>query len=369
MTSDMLQWKWLFNYRLRSSWLSPAAVKMLKDELALMYWHDVLERAPSCLDQDLVRQCMPPLRSSLDPQSRCCSLTRVSHLVLSGRSSSCPAQTAIACWSLVIQVCGVLRTNHMVHRKWKHGQREPTGYSIPAHPPSSTYFKFARDELHLVRSRRERTSKLLIRRASPDDEGVYTCEAVNAVGRDSKNITVSVRLKRLEGAYLRHRPTTITTTTATTTTTAKVVRQIYVKCASQTYCLNGGTCLHVVALKREICKCTTEFTGRRCEKLQDLHLKEGVSGRGLDERPAWHFQTFLLVHSFGLKCTEKWSGQRCELVDGLNVRADYFRMYSLLASLPVTKVLRCPQALAAHPVVQGLVLSTLCHCRAEHSLA
>ncbi|RUS80836.1 hypothetical protein EGW08_011391 [Elysia chlorotica] len=130
-----------------------------------------------------------------------------------------------------------------------------------------------------IKMNSRRTSKLVIRKATYDDRGVYTCAAVNVVGEDRKNVTVSVRLKRLESAYLR-RPVSSATTA---TTTVRVVQPKSQPCRTQTYCLNGGECLYIASLDRQMCR-----------------------------------------------CTEQWSGRRCELVDGLNVREDYFRQSTLL---------------------------------------
>ncbi|XP_070186964.1 pro-neuregulin-1, membrane-bound isoform-like isoform X1 [Littorina saxatilis] len=84
----------------------------------------------------------------------------------------------------------------------------------------------------------KRGSRLKIRKADPDNSGVYVCQAKNAVGEDTSNVTVKVTAPEL----------------------------IHKACEKQTFCFNGGTCRYITDLQQTFCQCPESYAGRRCEK-------------------------------------------------------------------------------------------------------
>ncbi|XP_074648029.1 uncharacterized protein LOC141903692 isoform X2 [Tubulanus polymorphus] len=149
-----------------------------------------------------------------------------------------------------------------------------------------------------VRIRRNRRgSTIRIRRVRIQDAGAYTCTATNIMGDVRQNLylavnrrsfdfqitalstTVPVITARVETKFNgASNPTTPSQSVVTTVprTTPKPTKSAvqnstvkptghYYPCEKQTYCLNGGTCIYIPAIKASFCKCPKEFTGNRCQ--------------------------------------------------------------------------------------------------------
>lgn len=101
---------------------------------------------------------------------------------------------------------------------------------------------------HLQITLLRRGSRLQIRRAMSEDSGVYKCQAINVVG----NSSVKAMQVNVAGG-----------TTQRPSTTEKDHSR---RCATQGYCLNGGTCYVMVDIGRTYCQCPEMYNGHRCER-------------------------------------------------------------------------------------------------------
>ncbi|XP_059049903.1 protein vein isoform X2 [Achroia grisella] len=132
-------------------------------------------------------------------------------------------------------------------------------------PPRITWYKDGKPvtDIALRRLRVQnfrRRSVLVIKHARRKDSATYECRAQGAVGPPAI-ATANVSVLPV-GAVI----TTTTTTPQPDTTPSgppcPTANPAY------PYCLNGGTCFFIGALKEQFCKCPEGFVGQRCENKQ-----------------------------------------------------------------------------------------------------
>uniref|UniRef100_A0A8C1MZ05 Pro-neuregulin-1, membrane-bound isoform n=1 Tax=Cyprinus carpio TaxID=7962 RepID=A0A8C1MZ05_CYPCA len=135
--------------------------------------------------------------------------------------------------------CEIVAGNPAPSIKWYKNGKELTGKNKPK-------------SIKLKKKKQGKISELLIRKSTEADAGLYTCEAVNNLGRT--NTTASLTIKK-----------TATSTTPSAKTSSHVTR-----CSEseRNYCVNGGECYRLEVPPgnvKHLCRCPNEFTGDRCQ--------------------------------------------------------------------------------------------------------
>ncbi|XP_041364523.1 uncharacterized protein LOC121379914 isoform X2 [Gigantopelta aegis] len=154
----------------------------------------------------------------------------------------------------------------MGNQRKKVGQKVKIRCSVKAKPNAS--FLWFKDGLQItsrkglrIKSGR-RGSRLEIKKAKTGDNGVYMCQAKNAVGESNASMNLEI----------------------------EVAKPKYPECSSQTYCLNGGNCRYISDLKRQFCVCPRTFTGARCEQLASTEVIGGV-----EQAKLLHDRTLIII--------------------------------------------------------------------------
>ncbi|XP_051765649.1 pro-neuregulin-1, membrane-bound isoform isoform X12 [Ctenopharyngodon idella] len=134
--------------------------------------------------------------------------------------------------------CEIVAGNPAPSIKWYKNGKELTGKSKP-------------QSIKIKKKKRGKISELLIRKSTEADAGLYTCEAVNNLGKT--NTTASL----------------IITKTATSTTPSAKTSSHMTPCSEteKEFCVNGGKCYTLEVTPgniRHLCRCPPGFTGNRC---------------------------------------------------------------------------------------------------------
>ncbi|XP_026128865.1 pro-neuregulin-1, membrane-bound isoform isoform X2 [Carassius auratus] len=127
-------------------------------------------------------------------------------------------------------------------------------------PPSIKWYKNGKElagknkpkSIKLKKKKPGKIYELLIRKSTEADAGLYTCEAVNTLGK--ANTTASLTIRK-----------TATSTTPSAKTSSHVTR-----CSEseRNFCVNGGECYSLEVPPgniKHLCRCPSEFTGDRCQ--------------------------------------------------------------------------------------------------------
>uniref|UniRef100_A0A671S897 Pro-neuregulin-1, membrane-bound isoform n=1 Tax=Sinocyclocheilus anshuiensis TaxID=1608454 RepID=A0A671S897_9TELE len=135
--------------------------------------------------------------------------------------------------------CEIVAGNPAPSIKWYKNEKELAGKNKPK-------------SIKLKKKKQGKISELLIRKSTEADAGLYTCEAVNNLGKT--NTTASLTIRK-----------TATSTTPSAKTSSHVTR-----CSEseRNYCVNGGECFTLEVTPgniRRLCRCPNEFTGDRCQ--------------------------------------------------------------------------------------------------------
>uniref|UniRef100_A0A8C1R2B3 Pro-neuregulin-1, membrane-bound isoform n=1 Tax=Cyprinus carpio TaxID=7962 RepID=A0A8C1R2B3_CYPCA len=159
--------------------------------------------------------------------------------------------------------CEIVAGNPAPSIKWYKNGKELTGKNKPK-------------SIKLKKKKQGKISELLIRKSTEADAGLYTCEAVNNLGRT--NTTASLTIKK-----------TATSTTPSAKTSSHVTR-----CSEseRNYCVNGGECYRLEVPPgnvKHLCRCPNEFTGDRCQnyvmasfyKAEELYQKRVLTITGI----------------------------------------------------------------------------------------
>ncbi|XP_016104599.1 pro-neuregulin-1, membrane-bound isoform-like [Sinocyclocheilus grahami] len=135
--------------------------------------------------------------------------------------------------------CEIVAGNPAPSIKWYKNGKELTGKNKPK-------------GIKIKKKKQGKISELLIRKSTEADAGLYTCEAVNNLGKT--NTTASLTIRK-----------SATSTTPSAKTSSHVTR-----CSEseRNYCVNGGECFTLEVTPgniRRLCRCSNEFTGDRCQ--------------------------------------------------------------------------------------------------------
>ncbi|XP_051765641.1 pro-neuregulin-1, membrane-bound isoform isoform X5 [Ctenopharyngodon idella] len=157
--------------------------------------------------------------------------------------------------------CEIVAGNPAPSIKWYKNGKELTGKSKP-------------QSIKIKKKKRGKISELLIRKSTEADAGLYTCEAVNNLGKT--NTTASL----------------IITKTATSTTPSAKTSSHMTPCSEteKEFCVNGGKCYTLEVTPgniRHLCRCPPGFTGNRC------HTRDPV--RVVDPKPEELYQKRVLT--------------------------------------------------------------------------
>ncbi|XP_016117055.1 pro-neuregulin-1, membrane-bound isoform-like isoform X7 [Sinocyclocheilus grahami] len=135
--------------------------------------------------------------------------------------------------------CEIVAGNPAPSIKWYKNEKELAGKNKPK-------------SIKLKKKKQGKISELLIRKSTEADAGLYTCEAVNNLGKT--NTTASLTIRK-----------TATSTTPSAKTSSHVTR-----CSEseRNYCVNGGECFTLEVTPgniRRLCRCLPGYTGNRCQ--------------------------------------------------------------------------------------------------------
>nr|CAD7446303.1 unnamed protein product [Timema bartmani] len=162
-----------------------------------------------------------------------------------------------------------LRTNITINRteRIRLACKAKSGMPIP----SLQWYKEGKRLLPNVRIRivvkKRKRSILVIKKAEPEDSGVYECRATSATG-DTVSSTSRVMVLS---------PEATTTPKAEPLTTSWPYNEQL--CLFSAYCLNGGTCIKTGSLEEIHCVCAEGFKGLRCAE-KDVSNKSIIRREG-----------------------------------------------------------------------------------------
>ncbi|XP_043559592.1 pro-neuregulin-2, membrane-bound isoform-like isoform X2 [Chiloscyllium plagiosum] len=98
----------------------------------------------------------------------------------------------------------------------------------------------------------KKNSRLQINKLKVEDAGEYTCEAENALGKDTSKTTINVQAA------------------ATTTLSPESGHARRCNESEKSYCVNGGVCYYIDGINKLSCKCQPGFFGQRCLETEPL---------------------------------------------------------------------------------------------------
>ncbi|KAK2871545.1 hypothetical protein QQF64_002749 [Cirrhinus molitorella] len=142
--------------------------------------------------------------------------------------------------------CEIVAGNPAPSIKWYKNGKELTGKNKPK-------------SIKIKKKKQGKISELLIRKSTEADSGLYTCEAVNNLGKT--NTTASLNIRK-----------TATSTTPSAKTSSHVTR-----CSEseRNYCVNGGECFTLEVTPgniRRLCRCLPGYTGNRCQTTDPVRV-------------------------------------------------------------------------------------------------
>uniref|UniRef100_A0A8C2D2K3 Neuregulin 1 n=1 Tax=Cyprinus carpio TaxID=7962 RepID=A0A8C2D2K3_CYPCA len=152
--------------------------------------------------------------------------------------------------------CEIVAGNPAPTIKWYKNGKELTGKNKPK-------------SIKLKKKKQGKISELLIRKSTEADAGLYTCEAVNNLGKT--NTTASLTIKK-----------TATSTTPSAKTSSHVTR-----CSEseRNYCVNGGECYRLEVPPGNICVCVSpgSFKSSLCSlpEAEELYQKRVLTITGI----------------------------------------------------------------------------------------
>uniref|UniRef100_A0A8C1T3P1 Neuregulin 1 n=1 Tax=Cyprinus carpio TaxID=7962 RepID=A0A8C1T3P1_CYPCA len=142
--------------------------------------------------------------------------------------------------------CEIVAGNPVPSIKWYKNGKELAGKNKPK-------------SIKIKKKKPGKISELLIRKSTEADAGLYTCEAVNNLGKTNTTASLSIRK-------------TATGTTPTAKTSSHVTR-----CSERerNYCVNGGECFTLEVTPgtiRRLCRCLPGYTGNRCQTTDPVRV-------------------------------------------------------------------------------------------------
>uniref|UniRef100_A0A672LK55 Pro-neuregulin-1, membrane-bound isoform-like n=1 Tax=Sinocyclocheilus grahami TaxID=75366 RepID=A0A672LK55_SINGR len=142
--------------------------------------------------------------------------------------------------------CEIVAGNPAPSIKWYKNGKELTGKNKPK-------------GIKIKKKKQGKISELLIRKSTEADAGLYTCEAVNNLGKT--NTTASLTIRK-----------SATSTTPSAKTSSHVTR-----CSEseRNYCVNGGECFTLEVTPgniRRLCRCLPGYTGNRCQTTDPVRV-------------------------------------------------------------------------------------------------
>ncbi|XP_050976806.1 pro-neuregulin-1, membrane-bound isoform isoform X4 [Labeo rohita] len=142
--------------------------------------------------------------------------------------------------------CEIVAGNPAPSIKWYKNGKELTGKNKPK-------------SIKIKKKKQGKISELLIRKSTEADAGLYTCEAINSLGKT--NTTASLTISK-----------TATSTTPSAKTSSHVTR-----CSEseRNYCVNGGECFTLEVTPgniRRLCRCLPGYTGNRCQTTDPVRV-------------------------------------------------------------------------------------------------
>ncbi|XP_051539238.1 pro-neuregulin-1, membrane-bound isoform-like isoform X3 [Myxocyprinus asiaticus] len=159
--------------------------------------------------------------------------------------------------------CEIVAGNPAPSIKWYKNGKELAGKNKPK-------------SIKIKKKKQGKISELLIRKSTEADAGLYTCEAVNNLGKT--NMTANLTIIKA----------------ATSTTPAAKTSSHVTRCSESesNYCVNGGKCFTLEVTPgniRRLCRCPDEFTGERCQnyimasfyKAEELYQKRVLTITGI----------------------------------------------------------------------------------------
>ncbi|KAK7126241.1 hypothetical protein R3I93_021579 [Phoxinus phoxinus] len=134
--------------------------------------------------------------------------------------------------------CQIVAGNPLPSIKWYKNGQELAGKNKPKN-------------IKIKEKKQGKVSELVIRKSTEGHAGLYTCEAVNNLGKT--NTTASLTVSK----------------TATSTTPSAKTSSHMTPCSEsdRKFCVNGGKCYTLEVTpgnKRHLCRCLPGFTGNRC---------------------------------------------------------------------------------------------------------
>uniref|UniRef100_UPI00398F83C4 pro-neuregulin-2, membrane-bound isoform-like n=1 Tax=Pristiophorus japonicus TaxID=55135 RepID=UPI00398F83C4 len=136
----------------------------------------------------------------------------------------------------------------------------------------------------------KKNSRLQINNLKVEDAGEYTCEAENALGKDTSKTTINVQATGRFSGQLRDRSAVLSgrpplrvisaadtsqhpsPSVKATTTTVSTESGHARRCneSDKPYCVNGGVCYYIDGINKLSCKCQPGFFGQRCLETEPL---------------------------------------------------------------------------------------------------
>ncbi|NP_001264013.1 pro-neuregulin-1, membrane-bound isoform isoform IIa [Danio rerio] len=142
--------------------------------------------------------------------------------------------------------CEILAGNPAPNVKWYKNGKELTGKNKPK-------------SIKIKKKKQGKISELLIRKSTEGDAGLYTCEAVNSLGKTNTTANLFI------------------INTATSTTPSAKTSSHVTPCneSEKEYCVNHGKCFTLEVTPgniRRLCRCPPGFTGNRCQNRDPVRV-------------------------------------------------------------------------------------------------
>ncbi|NXP87175.1 NRG2 protein, partial [Passerina amoena] len=124
--------------------------------------------------------------------------------------------------------------------------------------PSYKWFKDGKElkkskDIRIKYGNGKRISRLQFNKVKLEDAGEYSCEAENALGKDTVKGSLNVK--------------SVTTTLSSWSGHARKCNE-----TAKSYCVNGGVCYYIEGINQLSCKCPNGFFGQRCLEKLPLRL-------------------------------------------------------------------------------------------------